>query len=301
MKIVYVILAHKLPEQLVRLVRRLDDDRSSFLIHFDRKASRETFMRASRPLKAYPNVHFLRRYDRYYGDYNHLWTTLIGFEEMERLRIEYDYAILLTGQDYPIRSGAEIHRALEQSNGVSYMEYFKLPSDIWKSEDGGLDRVNYWHFHIRGHFLSILKKSQRLSRFLAAISPGLTGIVPEIRRRLPADLTFYGGSAYWTLSRECVQYVTDFVRRNTALVEFFRHVLIPEEIFFQTVLLDSPLKHRVMNDNQRYISWPSGSHHPRILLRENLMEIEKSGKLFARKFDMDVDQEVMDLIDERNR
>jgi hypothetical protein len=82
------------------------------------------------------------------------------------------------------------------------------------------------------------------------------------------------------------------------LVNFFRWVDVPDELFFQTILMNSSLKERIINDDLRYIAWKdleSGS--PAILKLDDFDQMMQSPKLFARKFDMTVDAEVLDLID----
>lgn len=295
MKIVYIILAHKLPEQLVRLVRKLNSVETSFVIHVDKKTDHETYRQMADPLKTYKNVHFLYRHKRNYGDFNHLRSTLDGFNKVRELGIRYDYVILLTGQDYPIKSNEHIERVLLESDGSSFLEYFPLPSEQWKDENGGLDRVNYWHFNLFGREFAIREKNRFIPTRLDPLLPFLVKILP-IRRKLPVDFKLFGGSAYWCLSKECIEYVDNLVQQKKDFVKFFKHVLIPEELFFQTVLLNSPLKNRIINDNLRYIVWYS-TRHPPVLMRENLEEFINTDKLFARKFDITIDPEILDLID----
>ena len=150
MKIAYVILAHKLPEQLVRLVKKLYTDNTSFLIHIDKKTDKETFKRMEEPLREYKNVHFLKQYVVRWGTFSQVQATLEGVRMALDTRLEFDYMVLLTGQDYPIKSNEYIQKFFEESNGKSYLEYFSLPNEIWKNENGGMDRVNYWVLYFLG-------------------------------------------------------------------------------------------------------------------------------------------------------
>jgi len=299
MKIVYIILAHKLPEQLVRLVRRLNTDLAAcFLIHVDKKTNIETYNRMVNPLDAYENVHFLtRRHVRYYGDYNHLSATLDGFQQIVSLDIKYDYVMLLTGQDYPIKSNEYIKQFLQEAQGNSFIEYFQLPSEHWKEENGGMDRVNHLHFNLYGYHFSLHKENQFIPRILKPLWSGLAEISP-IKRKVPANLkTFFGGNAYWCLSRDCAEYVYDFVQKNNTYVKFFENVNIPEEIFFQTVLQNSPFNSRLVNDSLRHIDW-SDSRHPAVLRKQDFKRFMSTDKPFARKFDVTLDEDVLDMIDQ---
>jgi hypothetical protein len=54
----------------------------------------------------------------------------------------------------------------------------------------------------------------------------------------------------------------------------------------------------MVNDNLRYIRWKHiKSSHPEILKTADLAELMRSGALFARKFDTDVDAGILDQID----
>jgi hypothetical protein len=73
---------------------------------------------------------------------------------------------------------------------------------------------------------------------------------------------------------------------------------VPDEIFFQTIILNSSFARRAVNDNLRYIEWKDpDAGSPAILRKSDFQKLASSSKLFARKFDMTVDTEVLDFID----
>src|SRR5205807_1301825 len=121
--------------------------------------------------------------------------------------------------------------------------------------------------------------------------------VPWLRRSFPAGLKPFGGSAWFVLSDEAVRTLVAFEKQNPEAFRFFRHVRIPDEIFAQTVLLNSPLRDRVANESIHHIEWPGGSH-PATLRLEDWPRLAASGKLFARKFDVDADEAILDKIDD---
>jgi Core-2/I-Branching enzyme len=276
----YIVSAYKLPDQLVRLVRRLNGEGVYFFIHVDRNAGRSVYQRMYVHLSSFPNVHFLSRHRCYYGDFGHVKATLKGIRELFCHRIPFDYAILLTGQDYPIKPVQQIADFFRQTDGQSFVEYFPLPHEEW--EHGGIDRFSYWHVRFgRSHF-------QIPGRSRAAF-----------QHRFPS-LRLFGGSAYWCLSRECTEYIYRFLQDHPSYERFFRYADVPDEAFFQTVLLNSPLEKRIVNDDLRLIEWrnPESAGGPAILRKEDFPKITRSSKLFARKFDITEDEEILDLIDE---
>jgi hypothetical protein len=72
---------------------------------------------------------------------------------------------------------------------------------------------------------------------------------------------------------------------------------MPDELFFQTIMLSTPLADSVENEFLHYMDWSDGSAHPAILRVADLPKLKASGMLFARKFDASVDSEILDLLD----
>jgi hypothetical protein len=99
------------------------------------------------------------------------------------------------------------------------------------------------------------------------------------------------------LSRAVVDYVQGVAHERPDIVRFFEHVYIPDEVFFQTLIMNSPLRDTVENENLRYLDW-SRDPAPAVLGVADLDAMLGSGKLFARKFDVTVDGRVLDLVDE---
>jgi hypothetical protein len=81
----------------------------------------------------------------------------------------------------------------------------------------------------------------------------ISGVMP--RRRFLPGLRPYGGSSYWCLSGDAVSFVHRYVADHPEFVSFFRRVFIPDELFFQTILVNSELKNQIVNDDLRYMRW----------------------------------------------
>ena len=274
MRLAYIISAYKLPAQLERLIRRLAAPGATFRVHVDRKTSRDVHDEMIARTKDL-DVVFLPRHTSHWGAFGHVRASLEGIEDLVRSEELFDYAVLLTGQDYPLRAPAAIAARLADAQGRSFMSHWPLPYAPW-GRRGGLDRIEDWH----------LVTYRRLHLAL------------PLRRRLPAGLEAYGGGAYWCFSRALVHFVQEFVQSRPDVVRFFEHVLIPDELFFQTIVMSSHLRETVENENLRYIDW-SREPAPAVLGRGDLDAMLASGKLFARKFDETVEPEVLDLLDVR--
>lgn len=277
MKIVYIILAHKYPTQLVRLVNRLYDEKYSFMIHIDLKANHNIYDFTFHALKHFENVFFLKRHKVFWGDFSQVMITLEALEKIFEKEIDFDYIKLLSGQDYPIKSNKDIENLLNNHSNQSFLEHFPLPNLWWLENgepNGGLDRVNYLHVRIGNHLVRT-----------------------PIRRSIPERLNIFAGSAYWILSKHCASYIYDYIHLNPKIVDFFRSTGNPDEFFFQTLIMNSPLKNSIINTDLTYTNWPAYAAHPKILGQEDLEKLAESSCLFARKFDCKHDEKILDLLD----
>lgn len=280
-RLAYVISAYRLPDQLVRLVDVLDEPTTSFVISVDRHTDVATFAAMWQPLAGRRNVHFLPRHSSPYRSFGHVRSTLRGIDHLLCARIPFDHLSVITGQDLPIKSNDAIRARLAGADGAGFMEHFTLPDERWSG--GGLNRFSSIFVHTHERNLSIGRR-----RFGGLIARGF-----------PFDAQPYGGSGYWTLPRDLVVFVHDFVTRNPAWVRFFRTTDMPDETFFHTILMNSPHAERIVSDDLRHIDWTDRTELPRIWRSGDFDELAASDDLFARKFDATVDAAVIDrVIDE---
>lgn len=279
MRLAYLVSAYKLPENLVRLVTRLAADGESVVVHVDKRAPTAVHRLMAAPFEDVPNVHFLPSHRSPYASYGHVQTTVKGLSLLHRIADPYDFVVLLTGQDYPIKPLAAARAQLASHLGQTFMEHFPLPAESWHR--GGLPRLERWHFSTP-HGLHAVRRSW------------LRPLVPQ---GLPLDLAPHGGSGYWTMCRDHAEYALDFVGRNPAYTRFFRRAGIPDEIFFQTILMNSPHAAAVVNDALRYVDWDR-EEYPAIFGIGDLELLRERPEPFARKFDCSRDEEILDALDQ---
>jgi hypothetical protein len=273
MRIAYVIAAHRRLDQLERLIRRLDGPGTSFVVHVDLRAGREPYEKLLRRTADLDDVHFLERHLGYWGGFGVVRAALKAIRYLVHDQVPFDYAVLLSGQDYPLRPPGAIRSSLAEAGGASFMAYHSLPFWGWGPR-GGLDRVE--DFHVVGRVALHL----RLPR----------------KRRVPGGLVPFGGSRTWLFTRDVVEYVDGYVRSNPDYVRFFEHALSPDELFFQTLLLNSRFADTIVNDHRLYLEWRGGTN-PATFTRSDLPQLLASDCLFARKFDVGVDAVVLDELD----
>ncbi len=301
MKLAYIILAHKYPEQLTRLISRLNTETTSFFVHIDQTTDVETYAQMVQELSAFSNVYWLKRYDTYWGSFRAVKATYEGIQELFKQNIEFDYVVFITGQDYPIKSITYIEEYLTKNAGKEFIEYYPLPCENWKDPNFtiNVDRVENWFINgklVKDNFIGLTPNSSlKLRVFLTLCSLLIRLNILPRKRKFPEGFQPFGGSAYWCLSRNCAEYINNFIQQNPAFVNFFKFAGLSDEVFFQTIILNSPFKEQVINDDLRYVVWPG----PAILAKNDLENLLNASELFGRKFDATIDAEVLDLIDQK--
>ena len=86
------------------------------------------------------------------------------------------------------------------------------------------------------------------------------------------------------MPKKHVSYIVQFVKEHPDLKKFYKRTFGADEMFLETILMNSPFKSSVSNESMRYVDFSEGKKHPRNLTRDDLENLKKSGKLFARKF-----------------
>jgi hypothetical protein len=267
-RIAYVVLGHREPDQIFRLFGRLDD--GVRILHYDAKAPDQQLVREC---AAVEGVLLAPARRVHWGGWSSIEATLAS------LRVaaahDVDYAVLLSGQDYPLTAAAARHRALERLEGRTAMRHLPLPVAHWPG-NGGLDRIR--RVHVRVPLMSGPRSMVRL----------------PLRRRVPDGIAPHGGLHWSAFSREAIAHLTGLDARDPVR-RLYRHALIPDEGFFQTALVNSPLRDRLDGEGLHYTVFDGW--HPRVLREADLPALRESAKLFARKFDARVDAAVLDALD----
>jgi hypothetical protein len=265
----FIISAYQRPDLLARLVETLRP--YPVAIHIDKKS--DIGPDVQRRLGSRPGVTYLPRHICHWGLFGHVEASLEGLKWF--LGTSCDYAILLTGQCYPLKRMTDIVGELTDLEGRSILEHAAFPKPEWlRHDEGGYRRLRSFYVKLP---LRQAPKSIKLWD-----------------RRVPGGLHPYGGSSYWCLSRACAGAVMRRVEHDPGLLRFFRRTLIPDEMFFQTVLANSPRRDELIDARIHYLDFSAGGSNPAIIREEALAAAMASGAWFARKFE---DQAVLDRVD----
>lgn len=278
-----LILAHKSPYQVGRLITNLQHKDIDVYIHIDKKAY-HLFNDMEEKYDLHDKViRIINNTNVNWGGYSQIQATLNSLNEIVSNR-KYNQFILLSGQDFPIKPIEFIFKEIHEKN---FIEFFNLEKDLSKD----------WKHRYEFFYFTENKFSMFATKILRKVMKNL-----NVTRRLPDNNIPYGGSQWWILTDELVNYLLKRTNQKDRLVKFMRNVWIPDEFFFQTLLVNSKFSHKIINDHKRYIDWSNCnkglSSSPNTIGIVNLTDLSQSDKYFARKFDVIEDECILDKIEE---
>jgi hypothetical protein len=276
MRVAHLILTYTDPELTERLIRKTQHRNADFYIHVDRKVDINRYLH----LRGFNQVYFIKnRKDLRWAGFSTVLATFGCIKEIVSSGIRYGFINLLSGQDYPLKTASELDSFFQKNMGREYLSYCDFKND-WKE---GLLRIeNYFlnDYDLPGKYV---------------IEKVLRNILPK--RKLPYGLQPYGKSMFWILSPEAAMFVVNKIEGDKKLKRFLSLCWGTDEFVFQTILMNSPFRQKVINNNYRYIDWSAGGANPKTLDLSDASALLNSDMLYARKFDLALCHEIIDFID----
>ena len=298
----YLILAHKNPLQLSRMIERLDDGASKFFIHLDAKTPIEPFAACLEGA----HIRFIEPRERcVWGDFSIVRATI---HLMEAASKEQGIFILMSGQDYPIQSQGYINDFLERNKEFDFIEVEPL-EEKWKPKmvKDKLEHYHILHSEERGHsncyapfaHCSVFQKLRTLTHLLKGrLSRKNFRLLCSLPKRVAPFERQYAGSQFWAFSERTFYAVLNYIREHKAALEgYYKYTSSPDEIYFHSVLMDLVAKDSTikLKDPITYVNYFRKNN---VFVTEDFEKLSSAkGKLFARKFDTDIDIEILNLID----
>ncbi|WP_316820141.1 beta-1,6-N-acetylglucosaminyltransferase [Pedobacter gandavensis] len=281
MKIAHLIMAYKNSRQVERMVKAMNHPNFHFYIHLDLKID----IREFEHLKQIENLSFIRnRVLCNWGGFSFVKAIISSLSEILKANESYDLINLMSGQDYPIKPLNSLYAFYKAHPGKCFISYDQDPNKLWWNE--AVSRAELYHFtdlNFKGkYFIQGI-----FNRFLP-------------KRSFPLSVPLYGSSdsSWWTITSECAAYIVDFMKGNPRLERFMHYTWGADEFLIATLIMNSPFKDQVINDNLRFISWESGKPNPKVLTENDIDAIKNSDKFYARKFDNQINDKVLDQLDE---
>src|ERR1700758_4606914 len=247
MKIAYLILAHNNPGHLARLTRALTAQNATIFIHIDKKADIRPFLKIGGE-----NIHFTpKRVPVYWGDFSTTEASLLLINTAMAMSERYDYLVLTSGSDYPIRTPAQMESYFLKNRGGEFINLVMMPS---KAASKSLSWLTDYRPRpgVKGKLIAQVRR--------VLVKSGIISRARDYKASF-AGLTPYAGSTWWALTHEACAYIQNFVARHRRIMKFYANTTLSDEMVFQTILGNSRFKENVRR-NLTYTDWSLGGPHP---------------------------------------
>ena len=288
----YLITAHNNFYVLKKLLSLLDDERNDIYIHIDKKIKNFDFASFSNICK-YSTVKFVPRINVYWGDYSHIENRYILLEQS--IDNNYKYYHFLSGVDLPIKTQDYIHDFFKTNDGKEFVGFSDYMNPEW------VDKI---------HILSRHRKRQKaigyiVNQFITRPSIKAQYII-KYNRTNKFQHTFKKGSDWYSITHDFAKYI---ISNKETVKDLFKYAMIPSELYVQTLIWNSNFKQNLYDANSkknvndpndpwssslRYIDWKRG--YPYVFRISDFNDLINSDKIFARKFDENIDREIIDKI-----
>ena len=234
-----------------------------------------------------------KHFDIQWGDYTQIQVNnyLIQFASLQRY---HDYYSLHSGADLLIRPMSELIDYLKDTNQYAYCECTELPSH-WQY-GGGFGRIALkWPQCFRRRL-----GRNSLMRYLRSIYGKLYGIGVIRGKKLPEQYLYFGGADWFTMRNDCAENVLKFAKKESEFESLFIDSLSGAEIYYVSIFEMTKGKCAIDDKNMlRYIDWKDRGQvlsvgSPNTCTMEFVEDLERSRAFFARKFDMNVDSEIVE-------
>jgi hypothetical protein len=296
-RIAYLVISHRNPAQVLRLVSALKEGPAAEVVvrHDERRSQLDpaALERAGgRSLRDGIDVEW--------GSHSHL-RMLLGAIGRVRTELDPDWLMVVSGQDYPLRPMAEIEARLGAAGEDAFLgNPWKLQTDTLPPAPANefFWRYAYWHARVPAATPELPRRLDRLA-YVRKLPAG--GTLLGIRR---ARLPFGPASPCWVatdwpiLGRRAIDALLLAARHDGPLLRHYRRSFAGSESFIATVLMNEPGL-RVSGDDRRFVRFAADAPNPDLLTSSDLDTLLESGAHFARKFDAETDATVLDALDAR--
>lgn len=290
----FLITAHNKIDQLKILLPLLDDARNDIYLHIDLKCEFNEKDLVS--VIHHSNVYFLKnRYSITRCDEN-LSRVMVEFLKEASANFDYSYYHTLSGQDLVLVDMDTFHDFFNDKDrfGKNFVRYSANPGfnkycyyaypQVFKSLYLKFINTNYPR-----KFVQVFRHA--FFRFCQLFHYDL------FKKEFPGWKFGYG-SCWWSLHRD---FVCWFIGQDK-LISYMLKMINGEEAIIQIALLNSPYYNSLSKEDEpyehkRYIEWKGEKKgHPSILTKNSYQKMYESKCLFARKFDIAVDKDIVEMI-----
>lgn len=284
----YMIVAHNQFFLLQKLCQLLDDPRNDLFIHIDAKVNDFDPKMLTSAVK-YSEITFVDRISISWGGMSMVRCELLLLKAAMD-HSEYSYFHLISGVDLPLKNVDTICNFFEMNSGKEFIHFC---TNQFCESDAVVDRARLYYFlqEKAGRGPNLLSYIQKID----LIAQKVLGV----DRRKKLGKTVACGSQWFSITQALAKYILE---QESWIISHFNNTLIPDEMFLQTLVGGTPFEdHLYLTDEKgdyrsclRYVDWRRGN--PYVFRSVDFDDLIRSPYLFARKFDLNVDAQIVEKI-----
>ena len=281
----YLILAHNKMDQLALMLKALDDKRNDFFLLLDCKLKNVDVDALSAAVRKGKLFLLPDQIDVRWGQYSQVLARMTLLKKATETG-HYDIYHNISGQDLPLKSQDEIHSFFDSHPDREFLSVRHL-----ERADRYSHRCRYYY----GFLKSVGRPKSRIQKLGIFTTAYCQKIFLGVdRQKLNPDTVFMKGGAWWSISDLFARYC---VTKTDWVAEAFDETYCGDEMLMQTLLYNSPYWNRLYKPGEgelcsmRYTDWTRGK--PYTFRSGDYEELISSRLLFARKFDIDLDREIV--------
>jgi hypothetical protein len=283
----YILTIHKNPDQVNKFIKQIiSEDHADVFIHIDKKNTdlNEKIIRSPRVKILKENI------DVKWGDITQVDATILLLKEVIATGNKYDFIVFRSGQDMLVKNG--FTEFLSKNKNKIFMNAYHVDR---KEPHAAFVNVS-WPKFARKLYINPFHPYRVFRRVVSSLYGIGFNILPN-KNTLPKDFSIYNGSNWFCIPLEVTKYILKFIDKNKWYYEAFKNSLVPDEFFFQTLIMNCEYKSDVVDNNLMYIKFGEAlknRNNPITIRMEHINVINSSNKFFARKFDENLDKLVIE-------
>ena len=279
---VFIITAYKDPMMLQKLLEAVHD-RCWCYVHMDKRAWKNFEYLTD----IFKDVAFYSLYSVNWGSYEHLMA-IIHLLKCS-LENDYTYAHIISGEEYLIRPVEEIEQFFNNTD--------KIYCQCSPAKKG--DRRRRWYRYYWPYTRFQLDYKNKLVRKLSVALAGIQACIPFINKKaIGNEDDIFGGIIWTSYPKNAIKHILDHLDRYPCFLKALRWCKLPEELCFQTILMNSDLGSKITGNNKRYSDFKRGDGASPIYLDiEDIEEIDSRGDFFVRK--VRADSKLVEYLEKR--
>ena len=278
MQFAYLIMAHKNQRQLLLLLQLLDHIENDIFLHIDKKSSCFDFNIIKNHLH-YAKIHIYNKFDIRWAGISQ--TKCQVFLLKEATQTFHDFYHLISGEDLPIKKHHDILAFFSKNKNKEFIHF--------ESKDYTI-KSNYTYYH----FSNLNRRDYKTSNLLLSFEK--RSIIWQ--KNMGINRKFYSGANWFSITHKLA---IDFCENSDFMLKQVRWTISSDECILQTFVrvysksrydfYKTPNSPDDYSGTARLIDWKRGG--PYVWRQKDFNEIINSDRMFARKFDENIDCEII--------